>query len=78
MAVPIEPGPNLRVGEATMLFEGQYFDPPVVRSYDVSPNGERFLRIKPPDAATTETASVAEAILVKNWFEELTRLVPVP
>ena len=77
MVVPVEPGPTLQVGEATLLFEGEYFSLPVARSYDVSPNGERFLMIKPPDAATTGTA-VPEAILVKNWFEELTRLVPVP
>ena len=78
MVVPVEPGPSLHVGEATSLFEGEYFTSLNLRSYDVSPNGERFLRIKPPGAATTETASVPEAILVKNWFEELTRLVPVP
>ena len=78
MVVPVELGPNLQVGAATSLFEGDYYTFSTLRSYDVSPNGERFLRIKPPGAATTETASVPEVILVKNWFEELTRLVPVP
>ena len=69
MVVPLEPGPNLQVGEATSLFEGQYFTNPDLRSYDVSPDGQRFLRIKP--------SGVAEVILVQNWFEELTRLVPL-
>ena len=76
MVVPVELGPSLQVGEATSLFEGAYFNFSTLRSYDVSPNGERFLRIKPPGVATTGTA-VPEAILVKNWVEELTRLVPV-
>ena len=78
MVVPVELGPNLQVGAATSLFEGDYYTFSTLRSYDVSPNGERFLRIKPPGAATTETASVPEVILVKNWFEELTRLVAGP
>ena len=78
MVVPVELGPNLQVGEATMLFEGQYFDPPSMRSYDVSPDGRRFLMIKRGGAATTEPDAGPEVILVKNWFEELTRLVPVP
>ena len=75
MVVPVELGPSLQVGEATSLFEGQYFSNPSNRSYDVSPDGQRFLRLKPSGAATTETWP--EAILVKNWFEELTRLVPI-
>ena len=76
MVVPVELGPSLQVGEATSLFEGQYFTPPTIRSYDVSPDGQRFLRIKPSGAGTTETGTAPEAILVQNWFEELTRLVP--
>ncbi len=75
MVVPVEPGPSLQVGEATSLFEGDYHTFPTTRSYDLSPDGQRFLRIKPPGAATTGTA--VPAILVKNWFEELTRLVPI-
>ena len=30
MAVPVKPGPNLQVGEAISLFEGQYFSNPNV------------------------------------------------
>ena len=76
MVVSVELGPTLQVGEATSLFEGQYLSIPVMRSYDVSPDGQRFLRLKLYGAATTETEAGPKAILVKNWFEELTRLVP--
>ena len=76
MVAPIEPGPNLRVGEAISLFEGNYHTFQGVRSYDLSPDGQRFLRIKLPGAATTETDAGPAVILVQNWVEELTRLVP--
>ena len=77
MVVPVELGPALQVGEATPLFEGQYYEDRNTRSYDVSPDGERFLMIKRAGAATTETGARPEAILVQNWTEELKRLVPV-
>jgi len=43
-------------------------------TYDVSPDGRRFLMIKPrdPRAETTPTS----LIIVQNWSEELKRLVP--
>jgi hypothetical protein len=45
------------------------------RTYDVSPDGKRFLMIK--EAASTNTTSPPpELIVVQHWFEELKRLVP--
>jgi len=44
-------------------------------SYDISPDGQRFLISKPsrgPDQGTSSTSIV----VVQNWFEELKRLVP--
>ena len=76
--VSVEPGPTFQVGESTSLFEGLYYEPRNSRTYDVSPDGQRFLRVKLPGATTTETDAVPEAILVQHWFEELQRLVPVP
>ena len=77
-AVPVEPGANLRVGEAAELFEGPYNTTRDFRDWDVSPNGQRFLRLKVSGASPTVTDIFPEAVLVKNWFEELRRLVPVP
>ncbi len=42
-------------------------------SYDISPDGERFLMIKD---VSSDGTSPQELILVQNWFEELERLVP--
>ncbi len=74
MAVPVEPGSSLRAGSAEVLFPGGgYFGRNQLREYDLSPDGQQFLRLR-TGAATTDT--VPEAILVQNWLEELQRLVP--
>jgi hypothetical protein len=43
------------------------------RSYDVSPDGQRFLMLKPPPF---DPATAPQIVLVQDWFEELKRLVP--
>ncbi len=45
------------------------------RTYDVSPDGQRFLMIKEGGEAEG-TSAAPTVILVQNWFEELRRLVP--
>ncbi len=44
------------------------------RTYDVSPDGQRFLMIK--DNASDQGAGRASMVVVQNWIEELKRLVP--
>jgi hypothetical protein len=44
------------------------------RTYDVSPDGQRFLVIKPPNS---NQAGAPQIRIVQGWFEELKRLVPV-
>jgi serine/threonine-protein kinase len=75
MAVAIETEPELSVGTPRLLFEGRFL--PVLSgdepgsSYDISPDGERFLMIqREQDLVPTEI------IVILNWFEELKRLVP--
>ena len=46
------------------------------RSYDVSPDGQRFLMIKAGPVAGAQSGSPARIIIVGKWFEELKRLVP--
>jgi serine/threonine-protein kinase len=46
----------------------------LVRNFDVTSDGERFLFLVPEGAAASE--STAELVLVENWIEELKRLVP--
>ena len=45
------------------------------RAFDVSPDGERFLMIK-PDTDGTDVGSQTDIVVVENWFTELERLIP--
>jgi hypothetical protein len=78
MSVPVTAASTFVAGSATRLFDGPYlFDVAARpgRTYDVSPDGQRFLMIKEADT-TDEPAPFARIILVQNWFEELKRRVP--
>jgi hypothetical protein len=45
------------------------------RTYDVSPDGQRFLMIKASGESNDMSAPMS-IIVVQNWTEELKRLVP--
>jgi Tol biopolymer transport system component len=73
MAVEITTQPRFSVGKPRMLFEGHYQPTPVTYpAYDVSPDGQRFLMLKPVEQAQTPT----QINVVLNWFEELKQKVP--
>jgi len=64
MAVDVLPQPDFVAGKPRQLFEG---------NYDVSPDGQRFLMLKPVEE---EQAVPTQINVVLNWTEELKRLVP--
>jgi Tol biopolymer transport system component len=74
MAVDIITQPRFSAGKPKMLFEGQY-EPTLISNanYDVSPDGQRFLMLKPGEV---EQAAPTQINVVLNWFDELKRLVP--
>ncbi len=76
VAVPIHPdaGGRFNPGIPTSLFQGAYFMGQSARTYDVSPDGSRFLMIK--GAAPSTNSSAVQLVVVQHWFEELKRLVP--
>ena len=45
------------------------------RTYDIAPDGQRFLMIKEGSGAD-QAAAPRSLIVVLNWAEELKRLVP--
>ncbi len=62
-------------GKPRMLFEGPYL--PTAASfpfYDVSPDGQRFLMLKPVES---QASAPTQINVVLNWFEELKRKAPV-
>ncbi len=72
---PATPAPaTFSAGAPHMLFEGQYLlTPSSLPNYDVSPDGQRFLMLKP----TEQEAAPTQINVVLNWFEELKKKVPV-
>jgi serine/threonine-protein kinase len=61
-----------------MVKEGYYMNPgaPFLgRTYDIAPDGQRFLMIKEGDGSN-QAAAPPQVIVVQHWFEELKRLVP--
>src|SRR5262245_33075897 len=71
-------GPMWAATAPTKLFEGRYGPPTAYhygRTYDVSPDGRRFLMIK-NSAASDPSAPPDSMVVVINWTEELKRLVP--
>jgi len=73
MAVEIAMHPSFSVGKPKVLFEGKYVPSPATfPAYDVSPDGQRFLMLKPSEQEQTTT----QINVVLNWFEELKRQVP--
>ena len=58
-----------------MLFEGPYGGTTPMRSFDISPTGDRFVLREPSEP---EPQPVTEINVVLNWHEELIARVSVP
>jgi serine/threonine-protein kinase len=77
MRVGVARGPTWAATAPTKLFERHYGAAAFHfgRTYDVSPDGRRFLMIK--DSATGDpNVTPASIVVVLNWFEELKQRVP--
>ena len=80
MAVPIRTDPP-GAGRAQVLFEWAHFGP-FCCTWDIHPDGRRFLmvkRLEPADETTGPAAASGspQIHVFLNWLEELTRLVPI-
>ena len=70
MEVDIATQQGFSAGTPKVLFEGQYQSLSTsTPNYDVSPDGQRFLMLKPIEQG-------AQINVVLNWFEELKQKVP--
>ena len=73
-AVPVKIAfSEFSAGAPRKLFEGRYVMTGPFRSYDVTPDGQRFLMIQLPDPRPSRRQ---ELLLVENWLDELRRRVP--
>jgi serine/threonine-protein kinase len=77
MRVGVARGPTWAATAPTKLFEGRYGATANQngRTYDVAPDGKRFLMIKAGDSPD-QTAVPTSLVVVQNWREELKRLMP--
>jgi len=77
MRVGVERGSSWKATTPSMVLqasEGAFRVPGANagRTYDISPDGRRFLMIK----ASAEGVTPPRIVVVQNWTEELKRLVP--
>ena len=79
MSVPVSSGPNFSWGAPMKLFANNFYFGRGLASrggtYDVSPDGRRFLMLKTA-GDPGQLAEQATVVVVKNWGEELKRLLP--
>ena len=64
----------LSIGRPEVVIRKAYFNPLGGRTYDVSPDGRRFLMIK--EVAPEQDDADGRIVLVQNWFDELRRVAP--
>jgi serine/threonine-protein kinase len=76
MGVGVAPGPSWAATAPTLVVKEGYFTNLNWwgRSYDISPDGQRFLMIK--EGGIDGTATPSSIIVVQHWVEELKRFVP--
>ncbi len=68
MAVTVGTNPGFTAGKPTMLFSGNYVRTIPIRNFDVSPDGQHFVMVKPVMEAQLPITTMS---LVVNWTEEL-------
>jgi hypothetical protein len=74
MSVRVATAPAFLAGTPEAVFESADLQIAWGRSYDVAPDGRRFLLTLTKEAPTNPAP--AQMIFVQHWFEELKRLVP--
>ena len=88
MAVEVETDPAFKAGKSAVLFKGTYLSSSTggteYTPWDIHPDGDRFLLIKPPSVTAAEPASQEPTVIgprqikiILNWFEELKERVPL-
>jgi len=78
MRVGVERGPSWAATTPTLVVKEGYFTSPggnPGRTYDIAPDGQRFLMIK-EGGGSEQTAAPPQIIILQHWLEELKRLVP--
>ena len=79
MSLAVPSGSSWGATTPKLLVKDGYYtialDP--IRTYDVSPDGQRFLLIKQDRSAPQTAAASDSVVVVLTWAEELERLAPL-
>ena len=75
MVVPVETGDTFQRGTPRQLFSMDPYFEGTNFSWDISPDGQRFLMVR-RSAAADEDAQPPQIIVVENWVEELKDMFP--
>jgi serine/threonine protein kinase len=78
MSTTLQTEPAFNFGTPKELFKSKYVSNTIGHPWDISPDGKRFIMIKPPAAAAAAPPAAAQPKIgiVLNWFEELKQRVP--
>jgi hypothetical protein len=68
-------GDSFRVDKPRVLADTRTMTRPGQRSYDLHPDGERFAMAPVPEEAAAKQDKV---VFIFNFFDELSRIAPVP
>lgn len=72
MEVDVETQAEFKAGPPREIFQGEYWALDLNRSFDVSPDGSRFLMMKQID----DPAGRSNLTVVLNWFEQIKERAP--
>ena len=73
MAVDVSLGGPFKATTPRVLFEGTLYSSTPLRSYDITPDGQRFIM---PRSEDIPDQKVTKLNVVLNWFDELKKRAP--
>jgi hypothetical protein len=77
MLVTFNSESEVELGIPTVMFDVSSYRDDIARNYDIFPDGNRFVMVKPRSSTDRDASSrESQAVVVLNWFDELERLVP--
>ena len=75
-AVPVSTAGSFTAGPSVKIASTRYFSANQARSYDVTPDGRRFLFIKGGGMTTNPAATPVNLVVTLNWLDEIQAKLP--
>jgi dipeptidyl aminopeptidase/acylaminoacyl peptidase len=73
-AAPVQAGSSFVYGKPQTLFDVSAYEMANGRTFDISPDGKRFLMLK--NAVSGEKAARPSIVVVSHWFDEVKARMP--